>query len=74
MVTKLNRLARSLPDARAIADELTAGCRSEQQRGPKPCRTPLTADQLQLTAAQRPTIDQLVRIWLPRHAPSDRCP
>lgn len=25
MVTKLGRLARSVPDARAIADELTAG-------------------------------------------------
>ena len=31
VVTKLDRLARSLPDARAIADELTAA-------GPSPAR------------------------------------
>jgi hypothetical protein len=39
---------------------------TQQQREPKPCRTTLAGHQLQLAADQRPTIDQLILIGLPR--------
>jgi len=42
VVTKLDRLARSLPDARAIADELTARTASRSRTAPADAGRPRT--------------------------------
>ena len=57
VVTKLDRLARSLPDARDIADELTARQGQAQPRriGPRPDRPRRAA------AVQRPGDDRRIR-------------